>query len=65
MPTALDRLREVARPKGLTKGDIRRLCEENLGTAKWSELTDTQRWGLVFLVEPTAHGPFGHSMEAF
>lgn len=63
--TALAKLKQIMIETGINGEDMRVLCFSEFGKYKFSELTDTQQWGLIHLIDPDAVGPYNHSMARF
>ena len=65
MTDPVDVLKKVAAEQQVSKESLRAICFSEYSKHKFSELTDTQKWGMIHLIDPECPGPEGFSMKEF
>ena len=62
---ALAELTRVIAEQAISKESLRAICFSEFGKHKFSDLTDTQKWGMIHLIDPECPGPYKSSMKGF
>lgn len=65
MTTADEAIRPAIEASGKPANEVAQLCRQTFGKARFSDLTEPERWTLICMLDPTETGPYGHSMAPF